>query len=87
MGQTGPVTIRVFLVDDHELVRRGISELLSSEDDIEVVGEASNGDEAERRVAAVQPDVAILDVRLGEGERRGSRSVARSAPRTPRSPV
>ena len=71
MGQTGPVTIRVFLVDDHELVRRGISELLSSEDDIEVVGEAANGDEAERRVAAVQPDVAILDVRLGEGERSG----------------
>lgn len=71
VGQTGPVTIRVFLVDDHELVRRGISELLSSEDDIEVVGEASNGDEAERRVAAVRPDVAILDVRLGEGERSG----------------
>lgn len=71
MGQNGPVTIRVFLVDDHEVVRRGIAEMLGATDDIEVVGEAANGDEAARRIPAVQPDVAILDIRLGEGERSG----------------
>lgn len=64
-------TIRVLLVDDHKLVRRGISDLLSAEDDIEVVGEASNGDEAVERVGDVRPHVAILDVQLGEGERSG----------------
>ncbi len=71
MGQTGVVTIRAFLVDDHEVVRRGIAELLGSTDDIVVAGEAANGDEAIRRIPAVRPDVAILDVRLGEGERSG----------------
>lgn len=71
MRQTGRVTIRVFLVDDHEVVRRGIAELLGATDDIEVAGEAANGDEAMRRIPAVQPDVAILDIRLGEGERSG----------------
>lgn len=70
-GQTGDVGIRVFLVDDHEVVRRGIAELLGSTDDIEVVGEAANGDEAIRRIPAVQPDVAIIDIRLGDGERSG----------------
>ncbi len=65
------MAIRVFLVDDHEVVRRGITELLGSTDDIVVVGEAGNGDEAMRRIPAVQPDVAILDIRLGEGERSG----------------
>jgi DNA-binding NarL/FixJ family response regulator len=70
-GQTGRVTIGVFLVDDHEVVRRGITELLGATDDIVVVGEAANGDEAMRRLPAVQPDVAILDIRLGDGERSG----------------
>lgn len=65
------MTIRVFLVDDHEVVRRGIAELIGSTDDLEVVGEAANGDEAIRRIPAVRPDVAILDIRLGEGERSG----------------
>ncbi len=65
------MAIRVFLVDDHEVVRRGIAELIGSTDDLEVVGEAANGDEAIRRIPAVRPDVAILDIRLGEGERSG----------------
>ena len=59
--------IRVFLLDDHEIVRRGLRDLLESEDDITVVGEASTEDEAVRRVPALDPDVAVLDVRLAEG--------------------
>jgi two-component system response regulator DevR len=55
------------LLDDHEIVRRGLRDLLESEDDITVVGEASTQDEAVRRVTALDPDVAILDVRLAEG--------------------
>jgi DNA-binding NarL/FixJ family response regulator len=59
--------IRVFLLDDHEIVRRGVRDLLDAEDDIEVVGEASTGDEALARIPATRPDIAVLDVRLGEG--------------------
>ena len=59
--------IRVFLLDDHEIVRRGVRELLHLEDDIEVVGEAGTADEALRRIPPCRPDVAVLDVRLGEG--------------------
>ena len=59
--------IKVFLLDDHEIVRRGLRELLESEDDITIVGEASTEDEAVRRVPALDPDVAVLDVRLAEG--------------------
>jgi len=58
------MTIRVFLLDDHELVRRGVRDLVSAEDDITVVGEASTGEEALRRIPATRPDVAVLDVRL-----------------------
>jgi two-component system, NarL family, response regulator DevR len=60
------VTIRVFLLDDHEVVRRGVRELLEadSQGEIEVVGEAGTADEALRRLPAVRPDVAVLDVRL-----------------------
>lgn len=65
------MTIRVFLVDDHELVRRGIHEVLSAHDDIEVVGEASSGVEALARIPQAKPDVAVLDVRLGDGEVSG----------------
>jgi len=61
------VPIRVFLLDDHEIVRRGLRELLDAEDDIEVVGEASTAEEALARVPAVRPDVAVLDVRLPDG--------------------
>ena len=60
--------LRVFLLDDHELVRRGVRELLEGEGDIEVVGEASTAAEALARVPAVRPDVAVLDVRLPDGD-------------------
>lgn len=59
--------IRVFLLDDHEIVRRGIADLLSIAGDIEVVGEAGTAAEALRRIPAVQPDVALLDGRLPDG--------------------
>jgi DNA-binding NarL/FixJ family response regulator len=59
--------IRVFLVDDHEIVRRGVGELLSAEPDIEVVGEAATAAQARSRVGAIRPDVALLDVRLPDG--------------------
>ncbi|MFB9312713.1 response regulator [Nocardioides plantarum] len=59
--------IRVFLLDDHELVRRGIKDLLESEGDIVVVGESGLAAEAARRVPALRPDVAILDGRLPDG--------------------
>jgi DNA-binding NarL/FixJ family response regulator len=60
--------IRVFLLDDHEVVRVGVRELLESGGDIVVVGEASTAAEALARVPAVRPDVAVLDVRLPDGD-------------------
>ena len=59
--------IRVFLLDDHEVVRRGLAELLQNEGDIEVVGESASAAEAIRRIPALRPDVAILDARLPDG--------------------
>ncbi|MFY1670819.1 response regulator [Plantactinospora sp. WMMB334] len=59
--------IRVFLLDDHEVVRRGLAGLLQSDGDIEVVGESSSAQEAARRIPALRPDVAILDARLPDG--------------------
>lgn len=59
--------IRVFLLDDHEIVRRGLRDLLESADDIEVVGEAGTAEEALGRIPATKPDVAVLDVRLPDG--------------------
>jgi DNA-binding NarL/FixJ family response regulator len=59
--------ITVFLLDDHEIVRRGLRDLLEAEGDIEVVGEAGTQQQAVDRVHALDPDVAILDVRLDEG--------------------
>jgi two-component system response regulator DevR len=66
---TEPATprIRVFLLDDHEIVRRGIGDLISTQPDITVVGEASSAAEALARIPAVRPDVAILDARLPDG--------------------
>jgi DNA-binding NarL/FixJ family response regulator len=64
--------INVFLLDDHEVVRAGLRDLLENADEnIAVVGEASTAGEALARIAAIHPDVAILDVRLGEGETDG----------------
>ena len=63
-----PQKITVFLLDDHEIVRRGLRDLLESESDIEVVGEASTEQTAIDRVHALDPDVAVLDVRLEEGD-------------------
>ncbi|MDJ0465537.1 response regulator transcription factor [Streptomyces sp. H27-C3] len=60
--------IRVFLLDDHEIVRRGVSDLLDAEPDIEVVGEAGTTEQALVRGPALRPDVAVLDARLPKGD-------------------
>ncbi|MFE4369608.1 response regulator [Streptomyces sp. NPDC056835] len=60
--------IRVFLLDDHEVVRRGVRDLLDAEPDIEVVGDAGSTDHALARGPALRPDVAVLDVRLPDGD-------------------
>ncbi|MCG7609832.1 MULTISPECIES: hypoxia response regulator transcription factor DosR/DevR [Mycobacterium] len=59
--------IRVFLVDDHEVVRRGLIDLLSADPELDVVGEADSVAQALARVPALVPDVAVLDVRLPDG--------------------
>jgi DNA-binding NarL/FixJ family response regulator len=60
--------IRVFLLDDHEIVRRGVRELLETEPDITVIGEAGTAASALARIPALMPDVAVLDVRLPDGD-------------------
>jgi len=57
----------VFLLDDHEVVRRGLRDMLDAEDDLTVVGEAGTADEALSRIPPTRPDVAVLDVRLPDG--------------------
>src|SRR5215210_4342111 len=59
--------IRVFLLDDHEVVRRGLKDLLEADGDIVVVGESGLAQEAIRRIPALRPDVAVLDGRLPDG--------------------
>ena len=59
--------IRVFLLDDHEVVRAGLKDLLQHDGDIEVVGESGSALEAARRIPALRPDVAVLDARLPDG--------------------
>jgi DNA-binding NarL/FixJ family response regulator len=59
--------LKVFLVDDHEVVRRGVADLLDEQEDLEVVGQASTVAEALARVPAMRPDVAVLDMRLPDG--------------------
>jgi DNA-binding NarL/FixJ family response regulator len=58
----------VFLLDDHEVVRRGLRELFEAEEDLTVVGEGSTAQEALARVPSIKPDVAVLDVRLPDGD-------------------
>jgi DNA-binding NarL/FixJ family response regulator len=60
--------IAVFLLDDHEVVRRGVRELLEAEPDITIVGEAGTAESALARIPALRPDVAVLDVRLPDGD-------------------
>jgi two-component system response regulator DevR len=62
-----PTPIRIFLLDDHEVVRRGIAELLAAVPGFEIVGEAGTVEQALPRVLAARPDVAILDARLPDG--------------------
>ena len=66
-GPAKPGQIGVFLLDDHEIVRRGVRELLEAESDIVVVGEAGTAASALARIPALRPDVAVLDVRLPDG--------------------
>lgn len=59
--------LTVFLVDDHEVVRRGVADLLDDEDDLTVIGQAASVAEALARIPAVRPDIAVLDIRLPDG--------------------
>ncbi|MCY7373394.1 MAG: response regulator transcription factor [Spirochaetaceae bacterium] len=67
MTETSDDPIRVFLLDDHEVVRRGLKDLLEADGDIEVVGESGLAQEATRRIPALKPHVAVLDARLPDG--------------------
>ena len=64
---TGERPIRVFILDDHELVRRGLTDLLTATDDLIIVGEAATAMDALHRIPAAAPDVALLDARLPDG--------------------
>jgi two-component system, NarL family, response regulator DevR len=77
MGENRPIMdrpasderrITVFLLDDHEIVRRGLRDLLEAEGDIEVIGESGSAVDAAGRIHALDPDVAVLDVRLPDGD-------------------
>jgi DNA-binding NarL/FixJ family response regulator len=61
-------TVRVFLLDDHEVVRRGLRDLLEADGGLEVVGEAGTAEQALARIPPTRPDVAVLDVRLPDGD-------------------
>jgi DNA-binding NarL/FixJ family response regulator len=67
-GEPAGRQVTVFLLDDHEVVRRGVRDLLETHPDITVVGEASTASSALPRIAALCPDVAVLDVRLPDGD-------------------
>jgi DNA-binding NarL/FixJ family response regulator len=62
-----PAPIRVYLLDDHDVVREGLKFLLEQQEDIEVVGESATATEAAARIPALRPDVAVLDARLPDG--------------------
>ena len=65
--ETSGSAVRVFLLDDHEVVRRGLKDLFDSEEGFEVVGESGSAKDAEARIPALRPDVAVLDGRLPDG--------------------
>ena len=67
MAETEHRVIRVFLLDDHEVVRQGLRALLEAAGGIEVVGESGLAEEATARIPALRPDVAVLDARLPDG--------------------
>ncbi|MEE2989566.1 MAG: response regulator transcription factor [Planctomycetota bacterium] len=62
------MTIRLLLADDHDLLRLGFQALLASHDDLEIVAEAANGEQAFEAVAACNPDLVVLDVRMAQGD-------------------
>ncbi len=67
-GQAAPSTVlTVFLVDDHEMVRRGVADLLEAEDDVTVIGQAASAAQALTQIPILRPDVAVLDMRLPDG--------------------
>lgn len=59
--------VRIFVMDDHEVVRRGMRHLIRSDDGIEIIGESATAQDAAARIPALRPDVAVLDVRLPDG--------------------
>ena len=67
MSEAAAQPVRIFLLDDHEVVRRGIAELLAAVPEFEIVGEAGTVEQALPRVLAAKPDVAVLDARLPDG--------------------
>src|SRR5277367_5293996 len=67
-GDTAAKQITVFLLDDHEIVRRGVRDLLDAEPGITVIGEAGTATSALARIPALKPDVAVLDIRLPDGD-------------------
>jgi two-component system, NarL family, response regulator DevR len=76
-------TLRILLVDDHEVVRLGLKALLSRNPGFEVIGEAANAEEAVRRTVALEPDVVVMDIRLpGESGIQATREIVRQRPRT-----
>jgi two-component system, NarL family, response regulator DevR len=76
-------TLRILLVDDHEVVRLGLKALLSRNPGFEVIGEAANAEEAIRRTVALEPDVVVMDIRLpGESGIQATREIVRQRPRT-----
>ena len=62
------MTIRLLLADDHDLLRLGFQALLASHDDLEIIAEAANGEQAYEAVAACNPDLVVLDVRMAQGD-------------------
>jgi DNA-binding NarL/FixJ family response regulator len=85
MGLPGDRRIRVLLVDDHVLVREGVREILSLEEDLDVVGEASDSEEAIARVLEHRPDVVLLDVQIPG--RHATETVARIRQLSPESQI